>query len=426
MKFGRTLREKTLKEWRFYSVDYKAMKKALKANNGNANEEDFFRLYDESQTKVAKFYQEKENWAMEYMKTLEQRVEELRDSATSPPSPSTSCSSLSSSSSLDEENMPVGKLDMDMISTNSPTSALEFGLKQGLEVLEKGEADGPNEWLKEEYRRMGKSKHFQAFIYAKKSLATFERELDLLIEFLSLNETAFSKILKKFDKRTGSSIRQEKLVELMETHAFLKGEVLSELKETVTGLIDEVNALKPRLPEGWGERKVYTIGCFDLFHRGHQNVLLSLREFGYFIVAGIHDDESYYKLKNKYTIDNLETRMQNVKPYVDQLFVIASTDPLNYIKCMVSDQDIETGSCCYARGDDMLNFPGREWIESVMPVHFVPRTEACSSTLIRTIYHADNDEIRRKAAFAKTRYDGKPIDENGNVLKLSAAVSASS
>jgi hypothetical protein len=61
-----------------------------------------------------------------------------------------------------------------------------------------------------------------------------------------------------------------------------------------------------------------------------------------------------------------------------------------------------------------------------MPVHFVPRTEACSSTLIRTIYHAENDEIRRKAAFAKTRYDGKPIDENGNVLKLTAAVSASS
>ena len=59
-----------------------------------------------------------------------------------------------------------------------------------------------------------------------------------------------------------------------------------------------------------------------------------------------------------------------------------------------------------------------EWVESVMPVHFVPRTEACSSTLIRTIYHADSDEIRQKAAFAKTRYDGKPIDEHGNVLKL--------
>ncbi len=165
-------------------------------------------------------------------------------------------------------------------------------------------------------------------------------------------------------------------------------------------------------------RKVYTIGCFDLFHRGHQNVLKSLREFGYFIVAGIHDDESYFQLKNKYTIDNLETRMANVKPFVDQIYVIPSTNPELYLKCMVSEQDIEAGSCCYARGDDMLNFPGREWVEKVMPVHFVPRTESCSSTLIRTIYHADDPEIRKKAAFANTRYDGKPIDGEGNVLKL--------
>ena len=69
----------------------------------------------------------------------------------------------------------------------------------------------------------------------------------------------------------------------------------------------------------------------------------------------------------------------------------------------------------------MLEFPGRPWVESVMPVHFVPRTEACSSTLLRTIYHEDDEDLRKKAAFAKTRYDGKPIDEDGNVLQLSSA-----
>lgn len=172
------------------------------------------------------------------------------------------------------------------------------------------------------------------------------------------------------------------------------------------------------MPSGWEQRKVYTIGCFDLFHRGHQNVLNSLREFGYFIVAGIHDDESYFKLKNKYTIDNLEKRIQMVKPFVDQLFVIPSTDPLIYIQAAVSQQDIDAGTCCYVRGDDMLQFPGREWVESVMPVYFVPRTESCSSTLIRTIYHSEGD-LAKQAAFAKTRYDGKPIDaETGEVLKL--------
>lgn len=109
--------------------------------------------------------------------------------------------------------------------------------------------------------------------------------------------------------------------------------------------------------------------------------------------------------------------MENVKPFVDMIYVIPSTDPLPFIKNAVSAQDIDAGLCCYARGDDMLNFPSRDWVESVMPVHFLPRTEGCSSSLIRTIYHATDSATREKAAFAKTRYDGKPVDENGEVIK---------
>lgn len=398
MKFGKTLVERTLKEWQFYAVEYKTLKKSIK--DDSSAESSFFDLLETSESKLAKFYEDKENWALKYMDTLEDRVEKLRVSASEPGSPSSLSSSMSS------------------LTQSSPTGIVD--LKISLDKLSKRDSEGNYEWLKEEYRQMGKSRHFEDFIYAKKSLVTFHRELSLLIDFLGLNKVAFRKILKKFDKKTGSTSREERLGEIYERNEFLEGQRLKELKETVSGLIDEVNSLKPRLPEGWENRKVYTIGCFDLFHRGHQNVLISLREFGYYIVAGIHDDESYYKLKNKYTIDNLETRMNNVKPYVDQLFVIPSTDPLLYIKSMVSEQDIETGSCCYARGDDMLQFPGREWVESVMPVHFVPRTEACSSTLIRTIYHAEDKELRAKAAFAKTRYDGKPVDEEGNVLKLKA------
>jgi cytidyltransferase-like protein len=417
MKFGKTLREQIIQEWRFYAVDYKTLKKTLSMKSAeSANIDEFYGLLDDSKNKLSKFYFDKEAWAKDYMHTLEERVKSLRETCSEPAcgrrsefvtsrsdaSLSSSCSDISESSTEPTETSPKGTMDLAL-----KTRGFQW----------KKRCSNSGSWLKDEYRRVGHSKHFQSFIYAKKSLATFDRELDLLLEFLELNATAFSKILKKFDKRTGLNARDEYLADLHKSHAYLEGDVLRELQERVTGLIDEVNALKPSLPQGWEDRKVYTIGCFDLFHRGHQNVLLSLREFGYYIVAGIHDDESYFKLKNKYTIDNLETRMNNVKPFVDQLYVIPSTDPLLYIKSMVSDQDIETGSCCYARGDDMLNFPGRDWVESVMPVHFVPRTESCSSSLIRTIYHADDESLREKAAFAKTRYDGKPVDEEGNVLK---------
>lgn len=414
MKFGKTLAERTLKEWRFYYVDYKDLKKSLNKSKDESlsNEEakaQFDALLTTSEFKLSKFYHDKLGWATTYMTTLEKRVEDLRESASEPGSPA-SPSSMSSSEFSEHSGLTA----------SSPTGIAD-NLKISLDKLTMNEnemSDGA--YLKEAYRRMGASKHFQDFIYAKKSLVTFKRELDLLIEFLDINTTAFSKILKKFDKQRGTSLREERLAEIIARNEFLKGEDLKKKREMIEALIDETVSLKPRLPNGWENRKVYTIGCFDLFHRGHQNVLISLREFGAYLVVGIHDDESYFKLKNKYTIDNLETRMKNVKPYADQIYVIASTDPLLYIQSMVSDQDVANGSCCYARGDDMLNFPARPWVESVMPVHFVPRTEGCSSTLIRTIYHADTEEIRKKAAFAKTRYDGKPIDENGNVLKFKA------
>jgi len=376
-------------------------------SDGAVDKPEFERILDESEKKLTKFYADKESWAQDYLHTLEERVDRLRDSHSSSSrngnSPSGSSISSVSSASSDNDNETFPRDKGSALSLASPKSPEEL-----------------NKTLrKEAYRRVGQSPHFQHFIYAKKSLATFDRELNLILEFLDLNSTAFSKILKKYDKVTGESTRDTRMKEILERAFFLNGEVISTLRDQVTDMIEEVKELKPALPEGWESRKVYTIGCFDLFHRGHQNVLLSLREFGYYIVAGIHDDESYFKLKNKYTIDNLETRMKNVKPFVDQLYVIPSTDPLLYIQSAVSEQDIEAGTCCYARGDDMLQFPGREWVESVMPVHFVPRTESCSSTLIRTIYHSENDELRKKAAFAKTRYDGKPVDENGNVLKLS-------
>jgi len=427
MKFGRTLRESLLMEWRFYAVDYKAMKKCLKAystevEEGSNREEvlgDFDSLIEDSKLRFKTFYEDRELWATKYIKDLEEKVIELQNVAVIEVHPVDSpASALSEDESVEGSANKSSSNKSNTASASSPAGIAELHKMLYAVETNRRASTSNSTWLKDEYRRVAKSDHFMKYIYAKKSLATFYRELDLLVEFLKLNETGFSKIFKKYDKVTGSNNREEAMRLVNEELPFINGQLLKEIKDHVGFLLDEVNNLKPRLPEGWEDRKVYTIGCFDLFHRGHQNALLALREFGYYIVAGIHDDESYFKLKNKYTIDNLETRMQNVKPFVDQIFVIPSTDPLLYIQGVVSDQDIATGSCCYARGDDMLNFPGREWIESVMPVHFIPRTESCSSTLIRTIYHAEDESLRKKAAFAKTRYDGKPVDDCGNVLNL--------
>jgi glycerol-3-phosphate cytidylyltransferase-like family protein len=63
--------------------------------------------------------------------------------------------------------------------------------------------------------------------------------------------------------------------------------------------------------------QVYTVGCFDLMHHGHSNLLAIMRcampcfrcvtlsksaccrHFGNNVIIGIHDDESYFKLKGE-------------------------------------------------------------------------------------------------------------------------------
>jgi len=65
--------------------------------------------------------------------------------------------------------------------------------------------------------------------------------------------------------------------------------------------------------------KVYTIGCFDLFHHGHVNLIQRMRKLGKKVVVGVHDSRSIYKLKNRVPVDSTEKRMLNVKTVADEV-----------------------------------------------------------------------------------------------------------
>ena len=217
------------------------------------------------------------------------------------------------------------------------------------------------------------------------------------------------KIQKKFIKHViGISSSSNKATFFHDEEATFCTRHLLELKKSTQVLLMHVEQCTPPGIAAWKDRKVYSIGCFDLFHRGHVNLLHSFREFGNYIIVGIHDDASYLALKNKMPIDDLERRMANVKPYVDQIFVIPHTEPTPYLKSMVSDRDVSNNACCYVRGEDMIQFPGREFVNTVMPVYFLPRSDGVSSTLVRTLYHSGK-AMAMGAAFAGTDCNGKPI-----------------
>ena len=39
--------------------------------------------------------------------------------------------------------------------------------------------------------------------------------------------------------------------------------------------------------------KVYTVGCFDLFHHGHVKLIERMREIGKKVIVGVHDSRRY-------------------------------------------------------------------------------------------------------------------------------------
>ena len=220
----------------------------------------------------------------------------------------------------------------------------------------------------------------------------FKAELGHLYDYVSLNHVAVQKILKKAVKKhpeqaTTLTCYVESLTHglaMFDTASTLN--FLNDMTKQVSELLNRTSGDK--LFDG--DRKVVSVGCFDLFHRGHSALLMALRQFGNYLIIGIHDDASYSKLKNKPPIDPLEKRIESLKQHgADCVVVIPDTDPTPYIAAAVSQVDIDHGTICYVRGDDMPYFPGREWAESRMPVYLLPRTPNVSSTLVRSQYYAD-------------------------------------
>ena len=129
---------------------------------------------------------------------------------------------------------------------------------------------------------------------------------------------------------------------------------------------------------------VYTIGCFDQFHKGHNILLNKMKKEGDILIVGVHDDTSIEKLKNL-TPDMHNTiveRMNDVKKIADIVYVIPDTNPTEYIKNIIF-KDSNKENSCYIRGNDMINFPGKELVSSKMNIKYYPYTQGISATMIR-------------------------------------------
>ena len=76
---------------------------------------------------------------------------------------------------------------------------------------------------------------------------------------------------------------------------------------------------------------IFTIGCFDKFHKGHIKLLESMKEKTDKIIVGLHDNNSIEKLKNISDIDSYDNRKKNLEKYAYDVFKIDEVDPTKTI-----------------------------------------------------------------------------------------------
>lgn len=185
MKFGKSLSHKVREEWRDYAVNYKAMKKAL------PEKDTYSSVSDDS--KFEKVTHHPRFWEI-YRDSQDAITQFYTDKKTW---------AYEASSALRSrvEKYRLSKLPGSILT--SPDNGDEL----------------------------------------RQRITRYTSEVQFLREFLSINYTAFSKILKKYDKRTCSDVRETKLQELLVTHQFLDGGGMDEFLDKATELFKDVDGI---------------------------------------------------------------------------------------------------------------------------------------------------------------------------------------
>ncbi|WP_205161198.1 MULTISPECIES: adenylyltransferase/cytidyltransferase family protein [Arenibacter] len=120
-------------------------------------------------------------------------------------------------------------------------------------------------------------------------------------------------------------------------------------------------------------KKMYTSGCFDIFHYGHLNILKKSKEMCGHLIVGVSTDELIEREKGRLPVIPFAERVKLVRAisYVDE--VIPQTDKNK--QRIVDEYDIDAISV----GDDWKGkFP-----KTTCPVEYVTYTASVSSTILK-------------------------------------------
>ena len=131
------------------------------------------------------------------------------------------------------------------------------------------------------------------------------------------------------------------------------------------------------------KKRVITYGTFDLFHRGHLNILRRAKALGDYLVVAVSSD-AFNEGKGKKAYHSEDDRVAILKAirYVDEVILEESWD--QKVRDVI-DNEIDI----FVMGED---WKGKfDFLKEYCEVVYLPRTEGVSSTEIKD-HHPDPTE----------------------------------
>ena len=133
-------------------------------------------------------------------------------------------------------------------------------------------------------------------------------------------------------------------------------------------------------------RKVYTGGTFDLFHKGHVNFLRQCKEIGDHVTVSLNTDEFIYRYKGEYPVISYEERKEVLLScrYVDKVIPNSGDEDSKPTILDVNPKFIVIGSD-WAKKDyyKQMNFTQKWLDDNGYVLIYIPYTDSVSTSLIK-------------------------------------------
>jgi len=157
-----------------------------------------------------------------------------------------------------------------------------------------------------------------------------------------------------------------KPVDFTQNHNTTSQDLLKEIKNTIKENLQKSN---PKKQYG----RIYTSGCYDLFHFGHLNILKQSKELCDYLIVGVSTDELILKTKGK----------KPVIPYEERAKIISS---IKYVDEVIPQEDKDKQKVVDQYNIDAISV-GDDWKGKYPPVTcemvYFSYTESVSSTILK-------------------------------------------